>query len=102
MDPIGKARRTVDGIVFDSKLEADYYRRLKVLRDAGDVLFFLRQVPFHLPGGVTYRVDFVEFHASGYVRFVDVKGKETKEFIRNKKQVEDLYSPVIIEVVKKA
>ena len=83
---------------FDSKKEAAYYDKLLLAQQAGNLLFFLRQVPFHLPGGVTYRVDFQEFWADGTVSFVDVKGMETKEFKRNKKQVEALY-PVRIETV---
>jgi len=62
------------------------------------VLFFLRQTPFHLPGGVTYRVDFQEFHSDGSVHFIDVKGVRTKSFIAKKKMVEALY-PVEIEEV---
>jgi len=90
--------KIVDGIRFDSKKEARYYRELELRKQAGEVIFYLRQVPFHLPGNVTYRVDFQEFHADGAIHFIDVKGFETKEFIRAKKQVEDLY-PVEIEVV---
>lgn len=89
---------TCDGIKFSSKKEADYYLKLKLARKAGDVIFFLRQVPFHLPGGVTYRVDFQEFREDGTVHFVDVKGFKTKEFILKRKMVEDLY-PVNIELV---
>jgi len=88
----------VDGIRFDSKKEARYYVNLKLRKEAGDVVFFLRQVPFHLPGNVTYRVDFQEFLADGTVRFVDVKGFSTKTFVMKKKMVESLY-PVEIEVV---
>ena len=87
-----------DGIKFDSKKEAKYYYELKMRKMAGEIIFFLRQVPFHLPGGVTYRVDFQEFHADGTVKFVDVKGMKTKDFIMKKKMVEDLY-PVEIETV---
>ena len=95
------ARKTeCDGIKFDSKLEGSYYTLLKALERSGNVVFFLRQVPFHLPGGTTYRVDFQVFWSSGDVTFDDVKGMMTKEFIRNKKQVEDLY-PVEIRVIKK-
>ena len=86
----------VDGICFDSKKEADYYRRLKVLRDMGEVLYFLRQVPFDLPGNTKYRVDFMVVYQHDRVRYIDVKGRRTKAFIRNKKQVEALY-PVTIE-----
>ena len=87
-----------DGIRFDSKKEGAYYLELKLRKMSGEILFFLRQVPFHLPGGVKYVVDFMEFHADGTVHIVDVKGMETKTFIMKKKMVEDLY-PVIIEVV---
>jgi hypothetical protein len=90
-------RTECDGIKFDSKKEAAYYGKLKMLKQAGEVLFFLRQVPFHLPGGVTYRVDFQEFHADGTIRFVDVKGMQTPEFKAKKKMVEALY-PVEIEI----
>lgn len=87
-----------DGIKFDSKKEARYYDTLKMLVKAGDVIFFLRQVPFHLPGGVKMIIDFQEFRADGTVRFVDVKGFKTKTYIKNKKMVEALY-PVVIEEV---
>lgn len=86
----------VDGITFDSKKEATYYIGLKQQQQAGDVRYFHRQVRFDLPGNTAYRVDFQIFYADGTVRYVDVKGYLTKEFIRAKKQVEALY-PVTIE-----
>lgn len=96
-----KSQRTeLDGIKFDSKLEAKYYSHLKMLMAAGEIVFFLRQVPFHLPGGVTYRCDFQVFWSNGNVAFIDVKGMETKEFIMKKKLVESLY-PVEIVIVKR-
>ena len=82
---------------FQSQKEAKYYDQLCLLQKMGEIIFFLRQVPFHLPGNVVYRVDFVEFHKDGTVRFIDVKGYETPEFIRNKKIDESLY-PITIEV----
>ncbi len=86
-----------DGIRFDSKKEARYYDELKLRVKSGEIVFFLRQTPFHLPGSVRYVVDFQEFHADGTIHFIDVKGMETPEFKRNKKMVENLY-PVTIEV----
>ncbi|HEX9973154.1 MAG TPA: DUF1064 domain-containing protein [bacterium] len=86
----------LDGLRFDSKKEARYYQTLKLKVKAGIVLFFLRQVPFDLPGNVKYRVDFQEFHADGTVHFVDVKGIKTDTYIMKKKMVEDLY-PIKIE-----
>lgn len=85
-----------DGQKLSSKKEARYYDALKLAQAAGEVVFFLRQVPFHLPGGIKYVVDFVEFLSDGTVRFVDVKGVRTRAYVRNKKQVETLY-PVTIE-----
>lgn len=87
-----------DGINFSSKKEARYYQTLKLRQAAGEVLFFLRQVPFHLPAGVKYVVDFQEFHADGTVHFTDVKGMETPTFKAKRRMVEALY-PIKIETV---
>lgn len=88
----------LDGINFDSKKEAKYYVELKLRMKAGEVIFFLRQVPFDLPGKVKYRIDFQEFHSDGTIHFVDVKGKKTEMYIAKKKMVEALY-PIEIEEV---
>lgn len=88
-----------DGIRFASLAEGRFYDNLKLLQQAGEVLFFLRQVPFHLPGNVRYVVDFVVFGADGSIKFIDVKGMITKEFAMKKKMVEALY-PIEIELVK--
>uniref|UniRef100_A0A6H1ZLG8 DUF1064 domain-containing protein n=1 Tax=viral metagenome TaxID=1070528 RepID=A0A6H1ZLG8_9ZZZZ len=90
-------RTELDGIKFDSKKEAQYYIELKMKVRAGIVLFYLRQVPLHLPGNAKYVVDFLEFHTDGTVHFTDVKGMLTKDFILKKKIVEALY-PVEIEI----
>ena len=87
-----------DGIQFASKKEAAYYKELKLRQAVGDIVFFLRQVPFHLPGNIVYRCDFQVFEKDGTVRFIDVKGYETKEFKTKKKIVESIY-PVIIETI---
>lgn len=95
------AKRTeYNGIRYDSKLEARYAEALDGRIASGEVVFRLRQVPLHLPGGVVYRCDFVEFHADGTVHFVDVKGMETPEFKIKKKIVEATY-PIKIELVKR-
>jgi len=93
------AKRTeLDGIKFDSKKEAAYYSQLCAARNGGPVLFFLRQVPFHIPGGVRYVVDFQVFYTDGTVAFIDVKGFKTPEYIAKKKIVEALYPITIREV----
>lgn len=81
-------------------MEAAYYSRLKLLQQSGEVIFFLRQVPFHLPGNVRYVVDFIEFWSDGTVKFIDVKGMDTPLSIAKRKLVEAHY-PIEIDVVKK-
>jgi hypothetical protein len=90
----------VDQIRFDSTLEAAYYTHLKTLQSAQEVIFFLRQTPFHLPGGVRYVVDFTVFYSDGTVKFIDVKGMITDTFKMKLKMVEDLY-PIKITIVKR-
>jgi len=87
-----------DGIRFQSKKESRYYQDLLLARRSGDLLFFLRQTPFHLPGGVKYIVDFVEFWKSGEIRFVDVKGHKTQTYKIKKSLVESLYPITITEM----
>lgn len=86
-----------DGIKFASKKEAKRYKELLLLKKAGDILFFLRQVPFHLPGNVKYLCDFVIFWTNGEVIFEDVKGVKTPMYILKKKQIEALYPIEITE-----
>ncbi len=88
----------VDGARFQSKKEARYYEQLCLARRSGDLLFFLRQVPFHLQSGVRYVVDFVEFWKNGETRFVDIKGFQTQTYKIKKKMVESEYPVEIIEM----
>ncbi|MGH8028037.1 MAG: DUF1064 domain-containing protein [Pseudoxanthomonas sp.] len=88
----------VDGIRFDSKREAKYYSNLLLLVAAGEILYFLRQVPIHLPGGTKLVVDFQIFAADGQVRYIDVKGRETPVFRLKKREVEHAYPHIRIEL----
>lgn len=88
-----------DGIRFDSKGEAKLYDQLKLQQKSGEVLFFLRQVPIHLPGGTKLVVDFLVFYLNGTARFLDFKGMETDAFKIKQREVEALY-PIEIELVK--
>ena len=89
-----------DQIKFPSRLERRYYDQLKLRQEAGDVLFFLRQTPFHLPGGVKYVCDFQVFLSSGDIEFIDTKGRDTALSKAKRKMVEDLY-PIKIKIVTK-
>lgn len=86
-----------DGQRFASRREAAYYDQLLARRRAGEVAFWLRQTPFHLPGGVKYVVDFVVFREDGEVEFVDVKGVRTESYRAKKRMVEALYPVTIVE-----
>lgn len=88
----------IDQIRFPSIAEGEYYRQLKLRRRAGDVRYFLMQVPFTLPGPVRVRVDFMEVLASGEIRYIDVKGKVTQAFVRNCKQVKRIFGVDIVAV----
>lgn len=50
---------------FDSKHEAEVYRRLTLEARGGAYCAVLRQVPFYLPGGVKYIADFVTLKMDG-------------------------------------
>lgn len=91
-------RIEADGIKFPSKKEAKYYLKYKALQEAGEIIFFLRQVPFYLSGGVKYVCDFQIFWTDGTVEFIDVKGMKTPVYTAKKKMVEATYPIKITEV----
>jgi hypothetical protein len=88
----------IDDIKFSSKKEANHYYNLKLLKENGDIVFFLRQVPFHLPGNIKYVCDFMVFWKNGDVTVEDVKGYKTRLYTTKKKLVESLYPIKIKEI----
>jgi len=88
----------VEGVKFSSKKEAMRFLGLQQLQKAGEIVFFLRQVPFHLAGGIKYVCDFVVFWADGHVSVEDVKGMKTDMYKVKKKLVEDTYPINITEI----
>lgn len=62
-----------DGIRFSSKLEKRWYSVIKDMKDSGELLFFLRQVPFHIAPDVTYRADFIYFILMVMLKFGNAK-----------------------------
>lgn len=94
----GNSPTRVDGIRFDSKREARYYERLKLEQSAGVVNYFLRQVPLHMPGGTKLVVDFVVVMATGEIRYIDAKGRETQTFRLKRREIEHHY-PIRLELV---
>ena len=86
----GTKRVTIDGITFDSKLEAKRYGELKLLEACGDITNLELQVPFPLFGQdgpiltptarhMTYRADFtyVDWRIGGAKIVEDAKGWAT-------------------------
>jgi hypothetical protein len=72
-----------DGFKFASKKEGKRYEMLKILQRAKEVVMFIHQVPFRMPGS-TYWADFMVFWNDGSVTVEDVKGMKTASY---KKQV---------------
>jgi len=87
-----------NGIRYASKKEAAYAAKLDMLKKAGEILFYIRQVPFDLPGNSRHRVDFMEFWANGTVVLTEVKGMDLPQGKMCRKQVEDLYGVEIAVV----
>lgn len=85
----------VDGIKFDSALESRCYESLRLRQKAGDIAFFLRQVPFHLEGGVVYRADFVAILPCA-VEVIDATGHMTPAKSNKLKQVNARYGVDVV------
>ena len=102
----------VDGIKFDSRLEARRYQELKTLERAGVIQALTLQPEFELQpafkkNGKTYRriaykADFSYFSVKeGKVIIEDTKGFVTKEYALKKKLFEYRYPDLTIKEVKK-
>ena len=87
-----------DGFKFASKKELKRYNELKILQQTGEVKFFQRQTPWHLPGGVKYVLDFQVKWANGDDTYEDVKGYKTSLYLTKKKIVEAIYPIKITEI----
>ena len=94
----------VDGIVFDSQAEANYYCRLKLLLRAGKIDGFCRQARFVITEGrdgekgTEYVTDFIVFYPDGKYRIVDVKGVKTDVFRLKVKCMREKYPKLKIEL----
>ena len=88
----GARPKTVDGIRFDSTLEARYYEHLKLLKQAGVISELELQVKCELyPAqkhpdtgkhirAITYIADFRVTYPDGSIEYLDTKGYEKPEF----------------------
>lgn len=91
----GNKKTVVDGIIFDSKREADRYRELRAWEKAGVIYGLTRQQVFTLlpnqktdgkvvERAVTYKADFCYYRDGEYVA-EDVKGVRTPDYIIKRK-----------------
>lgn len=98
----GKAKRTVEGIVFHSQREALRYRVLTAWENAGLISQIRRQVPYVcVVNGqriCEYRADFEYMPREGTKVTEDSKGARTGEYRIKRKLVEALFGIRIREV----
>ncbi len=95
-------RVVIDGRNYGSKAEAQYAEYLKIKQQTGDLVFFLWQVPFYVPGdprAIRLVLDFVEFWADGAIFFTDCKGMILDSFKIKRRAVQAIY-PIKIRTVK--
>lgn len=100
-----------DGIEFDSKAEAKYYRKLVVQKAAGLIEDFSLQPKFELQEkfekngtkfrAITYKADFLVHHKDGRKEVIDIKSKGTltKEFRIKQKLFEMHYWHLSLTIV---
>jgi len=93
-----------EGIKFGSKKEAAQFRELQARQHAGEIKFFLLQVPFLLPGvadngkRTRHYLDFMAIRKDGQIEYIEVKGRDLPMGKLKRRQVEELYGIKIIVV----
>ena len=92
----------IDGIKFDSKKEAAYYSKLKLLKASGDVLAFQMQVRYNFKyNGILlcfYKADFVVKWKTSGEKVIDVKGRKLPMYNLKKKMMKAFHGIDIMEV----
>ena len=89
----GAVRVERDGHKFASKKEGKRYDELKLLKEAGEVVWFMLQPPFYFPSG-KYVADFMVFWSDGNCTVEDVKGFRTPKFKADLKRM-SVYYPMV-------
>lgn len=102
MNKYRNKKTVVDGIVFDSRKEANYYGMLKLRLLAKDILSFERQIkmPVSIKGMhvCNYIADFKILHPGGREEVIDVKGIRTPVYQLKKKLIKAIYNIDITEI----
>jgi hypothetical protein len=101
----------LDGYLFDSKMERQYYLYLKEQKEKGEIQdYTVKPPPYvllckhvknkHIVRPITYEADFTYIDNDGVNHVVDVKGVLTEVFKLKKKLLEYFYPEVTLELVK--
>lgn len=111
MTKYGAKKAVVDGIKFDSQMEADYYLTLKEYENMGTIAYFRLQPKFLLQDAfikrgikfrkIEYKADFEVVFPDNTVWIVDIKGFETSDFKIKRKLYEKKY-PHELKLITKA
>ena len=86
----------IDGIIFDSKKETEYYKNLLLLKQAGEVIDIKLQPEFELQEGyvkdgakirpIKYIADFLVVYKDRHIEIIDTKGyRKDKVYLLKKK-----------------
>ena len=75
-----------DGFKFSSEEEELRYDELKFLVMTGDIIMFLHQVPFRMPGS-TYWADFMVFWWDDEITIEEVTGVKTAAYKKQKEMM---------------
>lgn len=112
MSKFGAIKTIVDGIKFDSKKEAYYYRQLLLQKSAKNKSERIESIELQpkfdylieysandktYKRKAFYKADFLVIYADFRVEIIDVKGFKTVTYKQKKKIIETLYNIKIIE-----
>ena len=100
----GAKKTVVDGIKFDSQLEAKYYYHLMTLKQLGQVKEIELQPEFLIQEKkkykgetirkIVYKLDFKVVYNNGYTEYIDVKGMTTPVSQLKLKLIKGMYPDV--------
>lgn len=101
----------IDGHVFDSKREAEYYKTYKKMIDDGEIVGLELQPCFILIPSFTnwagkrvrpchYTADFKLIYPDGRQKIVEVKGFRTRDYVLRRKMFEYKYPQYEFEEVR--
>jgi hypothetical protein len=93
-------KRKVDNIIFDSIAEANYYGKLKGLKQSGEILHIDIHPVFTLTASIKYIADFMIFYKNGKIEVIDVKGMKTRDFKLKEKLFNEIHPLKPLKIVK--